>query len=175
MNENKQKYSTSTVLIVIVFLALMIALPPIVRVMYPKEETTNDTAPKEEEKNTTFTDGSMICSLNYANTGLSIVSTANYQNSTITSNTLAFSNPNGYTSADLIESADGKTEFNNYNTILSQFSSLDSNYLNSTDTLTTVTINSDLISTNSELSTYYQSADDLKTYLEGINFTCTYN
>ncbi len=175
MNENKQKYSTSTVLIVIVFLALMIALPPVVRVMYPKEETINNDVPNEEEKNTTFTDGSMVCSINYPNTGLSIVSTANYQSSEITSNTIAFSNPNGYTSADAIESVDGKTEYNNYFTILSQFSGLDSNYLNSNDTLTTVTLNSELISTNSSLESYFKPADELKAYLEGMSFTCSYN
>ena len=175
MNENKQKYSTSTVLIVIVFLALIIALPPIVRVMYPKEEVTNNVTSQEEEKNTTFTDGSMVCSINYPNTGLSIVSTANYQSSTITSNTIAFSNPNGYTSADAIESADGKIEFNNYYSFFSQFLTLDSNYLNSSDTLTTVTLNSELVSTNSSLESYFKPASELKTYFEGIDFTCSYN
>ena len=174
MNGNSQKYSTSTVLIVIVFLALIIALPPIVRVMYPKEETNENTTPKQEEKSTTFTDGSLVCSIKYANTGLSIVSTANYQNSTITSNTLAFSNPNGYTSADLIDSADGKTEFTSYSTFLSQFTSLDSTYINTTDTLTTVSLNSELVSTNESLGNYFKPADELKAYFEGINFTCSF-
>lgn len=173
MNENSQKYSTSTVLIVIVFLALIIALPPIVRVMYPKEETNENTTQKEE-KSTTFTDGSLVCSIKYANTGLSIVSTANYQNSTITSNTLAFSNPNGYTSADLIESADGKTEFTSYSTFFSQFASLDSTYINTTDTLTTVSLNSELVSTNEALSNYFKPANELKSFFEGNSFTCSF-
>ena len=173
MEEVKQKYSTTTVLIVIAFLAIPIIMPPLARIFYkeePSEIVSNDNI--DEQTNI----GTLICTIEYPNTALSIESTAIYdENGEIVTNTLVFTNPNNITSDESLEDT-GKTEYLQYNTLLTGFSGLDAEHLIVDGTTTTVTIDNDIYTandTNQSITNNYQDEVTLQNHYEIDGFTCT--
>lgn len=111
MQMDTQKYSNSTVYIVIAFLAIFIIMPPLCRVLYKEEVQPEDTPVQQAA----LTDGTMTCTRNFENAGIEITSVATYEDSAIVTNVISIKNPlltsEGLTGEALKEYSDYSTLF----------------------------------------------------------------
>ena len=89
MQADTQKYSNSTVFIVIAFLAIFIIMPPLCRVFYKEEEVVEDTPAQE----VALTNGTLTCTKTYATMGTEVSSTATYKDGSIVNNVITIKNP----------------------------------------------------------------------------------
>lgn len=171
MHEDTQKYSNSTVYIVIAFLAIFIIMPPLCRTLYAEEEPTDEIAPVIEDAVST---GKLICSKSFEATGMEIISTATYKDSSIISNVIVLKNPNFLTTNVGLNEAAQK-EFNEFNSLYSSFSNIpDTNKVVSGDS-TTITIDQnilDVLGDNEEISSQMQDSLTLQNSFEVNGYSC---
>lgn len=170
MQKETQKYSNSTVYIVIAFLAIFIIMPPLCRVIYKEEEEVINDVPAQVDA---LTEGKLICTRSYPTTGLKVTSTATYENGSIITNVISIKNPL-LTSDGLTE--DGVEEFNEYSTLFSGLLSvLASNQVIDGNTIT-VTIDQDVmdaLNDNEQVANQMQDSLSLQNSYEVNGFSCT--
>lgn len=172
MEEIKQKYSTFTVVIVIIFLAMFIVLPPLSRVLYPDENVESN-----ENESTTPTDsGTLVCSRVYEKTNLSITANINFENGQILSNIITFSNTDKITSENEIDTEAGRDEYREFSTLLNTFSKVSEEELDVTKDLNIVTLNNDSsidkLENKIEIQKHLQDYDKLKSFYESNSYVC---
>ena len=172
MNEIEQKYSNTTVFLTIAFLALFIVIPPLARILYPKEEQQPLVNQEVEEES--LTNGSLVCNKDFENTGLSITSTASYEDGTITSNAIIFTNLSNITTLDGIESDAGKKEFDEYSKTLALFQTIDPTHIQTQEGATAITLDDTVISSPDDtLASYYQDPDSQQQFFTDEGYTCS--
>lgn len=177
MIENKQKYSTSTVLIVILFLAIFIIIPPFTRVFYKEEEPIVDEGSGEEviDENV-LENGVMICTYNSSKYATTISSESTFTDGAITTNVLKLEG------GVVEETAEEDSERSNLIEKLEIFNNLSLNAQDEAVSIengvTTISLNSTNIETlklneeNLEFSNHFQNYQDLKEFYEGLEFIC---
>lgn len=166
--QTKKPVSTSTVLLAIIFLAIFIVMPPLCRVLYPKEETTgtSDIPPEEE----TIPPG-LTCSKDYSALGYNLMSTSSHQDGNIIANDLmATVIPLSGENATQEENIEFTTLFK------SIIDGMDPTTVQKTDTFQEFTLTSanlDFIEKNSNVSAQWKPKEELRAYYEELGFSCT--
>lgn len=171
MEQVKQKYPTFLVILVIIFLSIFIIVPPISRVLFPKE-VVDDKEEVVEESDAIV----LNCQKKYENTKLSIISTSNYLEDTIIDNTITFNNPSNITSTTVKE--EEKKDFENYSSLLKVFDGIDEEYMIEDTLDTRIFIDETLLekySNNKNITNQFQEIEKQQKYYESLGFTCEIN
>lgn len=169
MQADTQKYSNSTVFIVIAFLAIFIIMPPLCRVFYKEEEVVEDTPAQE----VALADGKLICTKTYSTTGMEVSSTATYKDGSIVNNIISIKNP--LLSADGL-TEEGQEEFTEYAGMFSGLINVpDTNKVIDGTTLTVTLDQSvvDSVEDGSQISNQLQDALSLQNSYEVNGYSCT--
>lgn len=169
MKADTQKYSNSTVFIVIAFLAIFIIMPPLCRVFYKEEEVVEDTPAQE----VALADGKLICTKTYSTTGMEVSSTATYKDGSIVNNIISIKNP--LLSADGL-TEEGQEEFTEYAGMFSTLLNVpDTNKVIDGTTLTVTLDQSvvDAVEDGSQISNQLQDALSLQNSYEVNGYSCT--
>ena len=169
MQADTQKYSNSTVFIVIAFLAIFIIMPPLCRVFYKEEEVVEDTPAQE----VALVDGKLICTKTYSTTGMEVSSTATYKDGSIVNNIISIKNP--LLSADGL-TEEGQEEFTEYAGMFSTLLNVpDTNKVIDGTTLTVTLDQSvvDSVEDGSQISNQLQDALSLQNSYEVNGYSCT--
>ena len=169
MQADTQKYSNSTVFIVIAFLAIFIIMPPLCRVFYKEEEVVEDTPAQE----VALADGKLICTKTYSTTGMEVSSTATYKDGSIVNNIISIKNP--LLSADGL-TEEGQEEFTEYAGMFSTLLNVpDTNKVIDGTTLTVTLDQSvvDSVEDGSQISNQLQDALSLQNSYEVNGYSCT--
>lgn len=169
MQADTQKYSNSTVFIVIAFLAIFIIMPPLCRMFYKEEEVVEDTPAQE----VALTNGTLTCTKTYATMGTEVSSTATYKDGSIVNNIISIKNP--LLSADGL-TEEGQEEFTEYAGMFSTLLNVpDTNKVIDGTTLTVTLDQSvvDAVEDGSQISNQLQDALSLQNSYEVNGYSCT--
>lgn len=169
MQADTQKYSNSTVFIVIAFLAIFIIMPPLCRVFYKEEEVVEDTPAQE----VALADGKLICTKTYSTTGMEVSSTATYKDGSIVNNIISIKNP--LLSADGL-TEEGQEEFTEYAGMFSTLLNVPDTNKVIDGTILTVTLDQsvvDSVEDGSQISNQLQDALSLQNSYEVNGYSCT--
>ena len=169
MQADTQKYSNSTVFIVIAFLAMFIIMPPLCRVFYKEEEVVEDTPAQE----VALTNGTLTCTKTYATMGTEVSSTATYKDGSIVNNVIVIKNPL-LSEAGLTE--EGQTEFAEYAGMFSSLLTVPETNRVIDGTTITVTLDESLVDSvedSSQISNQLQDALSLQNSYEVNGYSCS--
>lgn len=169
MQADTQKYSNSTVFIVIAFLAIFIIMPPLCRVFYKEEEVVEDTPAQE----VALTNGTLTCTKTYATMGTEVSSTATYKDGSIVNNVIVIKNPL-LSEAGLTE--EGQKEFAEYAGMFSSLLTVPETNRVIDGTTITVTLDESLVDSvedSSQISNQLQDALSLQNSYEVNGYSCS--
>ncbi|MBQ8131238.1 MAG: hypothetical protein IJ193_01965 [Bacilli bacterium] len=168
VTQTKKPVSTSTVLITIAFLAIFIVMPPLCRVLYPKEEKIADTEDTEEME---MDLPGLTCTKEYGTIGINLISTSSHSNGSIIANELMASIiPK---SGDEVDSSEQEEYTKLFASILG---GVDASKVTKTDTYTQFTLDSTtsaFVQQNANASLHWKSKEELRTYYEELGFSCS--
>lgn len=170
MQMDTQKYSNSTVYIVIAFLAIFIIMPPLCRVFYKEGESVADDTPAQE---VALADGKLICTKTYSKTGMEITSTATYEGGSIVTNVISIKNP--LLSDDGLDE-EGAKEFSEYQSMFSGLLTVPAANQAIAGTTVTVTLNQDVVDSledSQSLSSQLTDSLTLQNSYEVNGYNCT--
>lgn len=171
MQGDTQKYSNETVYIVIAFLAILIIMPPLARILYAEEEVEEVATPVVDQA---LSNGKLVCTKDFTTTGFKITSTATYEDGNIVSNVIALNNPLFITSDASLDDT-GKAEYTEFMALYSSFGTIpDTNKVLAQDSIT-VTIDKTLASTlgdNEAITAHMQDALTLQNSYEVNGYSC---
>lgn len=154
----KKEKSNVLVVFTILILVLFIALPPIFRMTYPKENLTIGNKIQEQNKLVLLT-----CRGVSLSDGYEITSYTRYINGVVKNNTITFTTSGAADISSVTPSA--LEQLNAFKTV--------EGLVIENETSTTVTIDSNILSANPILVNYLQEKAQQKAYYESMGYTCT--
>ena len=170
MQKETQNISNSTIYIIIIFLSIFIIMPPLCRVVFKEEEEVIEDVPAQVDA---LSDGKLVCTKNYVNTGLEITSTSTYEGGSIITNIISIKNP--ILTSDGLTDA-GVSEYNEYTTLFSELLNVPvSNQVIDGNTLI-ITLDKnvkDALGDNDQIVNQMQDSLSLQNSYEVNGYSCT--
>ena len=154
--QNKKQVSTETTIITIMFLALFIIMPPLCRVLYPRDETAKGKITGQKGDLPGLT-----CIKEYGTIGYSLTSQSSFKNGQIKGNILTA------TKEEVSVNDDGTAEQTEFDELFNNIANtLDQSKKETNELYTKIQL-------DSNYQNHWQSKNDLRAYYEELGFTCT--